>query len=264
MHTLNTCTLCTYRCILLFLSDTWSNVPNPCINNPQKKIYHLHPADPTKFIQCDLLGRMYIIQCPKGDIYNAQTGSCTAGKVTTSVPNPRVTPPATTTTKATTVTTTTTRATTTAAAIQNPCSNINLAKGMVYFAHPKDHTKFIQCDLLGTQRIEQCKHGLVWNQGRLACVYAIYPGGFKTTTKAPVTTTHTVRVTTTAIPRNPCTPNAKTTDQLFHPHPDPHKFYQCDLWGDVFENTCPPNLIWRDNLKTCSSSYLQLPSHVVG
>lgn len=262
MYTLNTSI---YRCILLFLSDTWSNVPNPCINNPQKKIYHPHPADPIKFIQCDLLGRMYIIQCPKGDIYNVQTGSCTAGKVTTNVPNPTVTPPATTTTmKATTVTTTTTRATTTTTAMQNPCSNINLAKGLIYFPHPQDHTKFIQCDLLGTQLIVQCKPGLVWSQGRLACVYAIYPGSFKTTTKTPVTTTHTVRVTTTAIPRNPCKPNAMTTDQLFYPHPDPHKFYQCDLWGDAFENTCPPNLIWNDFSKTCSSSYLQPPSHVIG
>lgn len=260
MYTLNTSI---YRCILLFLSDTWSNVPNPCINNPQKKIYHPHPADPIKFIQCDLLGRMYIIQCPKGDIYNVQTGSCTAGKVTTNVPNPTVTPQATTTTmKATT--TTTTRATTTTTAMQNPCSNINLAKGLIYFPHPQDHTKFIQCDLLGTQLIVQCKPGLVWSQGRLACVYAIYPGSFKTTTKTPVTTTHTVRVTTTAIPRNPCKPNAMTTDQLFYPHPDPHKFYQCDLWGDVFENTCPPNLIWNDFSKTCSSSYLQPPSHVIG
>lgn len=207
---------------------------------------------------------MYIIQCPKGDIYNVQTGSCTTGKATTSVPNPRVTPPATTTTKATTVTTTTTRATTTAAAMRNPCSSINLAKGILYFAHPQDHTKFIQCDLLGKQLIVQCKTGLVWSQGRLACVYAMYPGGTQTTTKAPVITTHTVRVTATTIPRNPCTPNAITTAQLFHRHPDPHKFYQCDLWGDVFVSTCPPYLIWNDLTKTCSSSYLQPPAHVVG
>ena len=49
---------------MFFLSGAFQNVPNLCLNNPTGQVFFSHPTDPTKFMQCDINGRMYIIQCP--------------------------------------------------------------------------------------------------------------------------------------------------------------------------------------------------------
>ena len=231
---------------MVCFSDTWSNIPNPCQNNPKKAIYLPHPTDGTKFIQCDLFGRMYIIQCPTGESYDRTTASCTRGTVVPTVIQPAVTTPTTTTTQQSIVNP------------LNPCSNANVAMGLIYFAYPNDNTKFIECDLLGKAMVLQCQAGLVWNQQRLSCVYDIVPGGVQTTLPPVTTGTATGTNTGTVNPATLCKVNANSLDELFHPHPDPHKFYQCDLWGDVFVNNCPTNLTWNDVAKTCSSAYLQI------
>ena len=163
--------------IYLIFSDTWSNIPNPCQNNPQKAIYLPHPTDGTKFIQCDLFGRMYIIQCPKGKSYDKSTASCTKRNVQIIVtPKPML------------VVTTTLKPQVNRL---NPCSNANIAQGLIYFAYPMDNTKFIECDLLGKAMVLQCNAGLVWNQQRLSCVYDIVPGGVQTTMRMVTTGTGT-------------------------------------------------------------------------
>lgn len=75
---------------VLALTDTWSNVGNPCKHNPDQQLYYPHPHDAAKFIQCTKDGEMYIIQCPAGKEYNPSVTQCTH-PVTTTVsipPNP--------------------------------------------------------------------------------------------------------------------------------------------------------------------------------
>lgn len=75
---------------VLALTDTWSNVANPCQHNPDQQLYYPHPHDAAKFIQCTKDGEMYIIQCPAGKEYNPSVTQC-AHPVTTTVsisPNP--------------------------------------------------------------------------------------------------------------------------------------------------------------------------------
>ncbi|XP_033745460.1 uncharacterized protein LOC117330973 [Pecten maximus] len=55
--------------------NTFQNVPNPCTSN-SNRVYFPHPLDNTKFLQCDRFGRMYIVQCPAGELYNQATTSC--------------------------------------------------------------------------------------------------------------------------------------------------------------------------------------------
>jgi hypothetical protein len=48
---------------------------NPC-SAGRSQVFYPHPNDNTKFIQCNALGEMYIIQCPAGKLYNTATVSC--------------------------------------------------------------------------------------------------------------------------------------------------------------------------------------------
>lgn len=238
----------------VFFSDPWTNIPNPCLNNPSKKIYFPHPSDIKKFIQCDLLSRMYIVQCPTGETYDFTTSSCSNGN---SQPPISTTPtPLPTTTQA-----------------PNPCTSANIAQGNIYFPFPTDPTKFIQCAPNGLPQLGSCNPGMIWNQQRLACVFNTQPTGSKTTTPKviiitpPVNpfvkpSTPRVSVSSTTTPSgttvNICKHKVTNLDELFHPHPDPHKFIQCDLWGEMYVSDCPPNEVWNDFSKTCSSPYMQL------
>lgn len=51
--------------------------PNPCsTSKTNTQVFFPHPNDNTKFIQCNAVGEMYIIQCPHGKLYNKATVSC--------------------------------------------------------------------------------------------------------------------------------------------------------------------------------------------
>lgn len=58
------------------ISDSYQNVVNPCRSNANNRVYYPHPRDQTKFLQCDVFGRMFVIQCPAGEIYNQATTTC--------------------------------------------------------------------------------------------------------------------------------------------------------------------------------------------
>ncbi|XP_061179258.1 uncharacterized protein LOC133187884 [Saccostrea echinata] len=238
--------------------DPFTNVPNPCVNNVQGRIYYPHPSDASKFIQCDLLGRMYIIQCPQGLTYKASTSSCSTvggGSLPTVMP-------ATTTTQAPVPVVTSKPS-------SNPCSVLNINRGNIYFAYAFDKYRFIECDLLGNANILNCPSGLVWEQSRLSCVYDIgtdnvVPNpagtgtgsgtGMGTGTGSGTGTGGTVDLTTLCAQKGS---TITTTDDLFHPYPgDKSKFIQCDLWGQANVVDCPTNLIWNEISKTCAAPYI--------
>merc|ERR1719334_2108510 len=106
--------------------DPFKNVANPCLNNPTKQIYFPHPTDSTKFLQCDSFNRMYIIQCPQGEVYVAASTSCRAPQVATT-PAPQV-------------------VVTAASGAASLCRSSSQAAGQIYFAIPNDPTHYLECD----------------------------------------------------------------------------------------------------------------------
>ncbi|XP_045165186.1 period circadian protein-like [Mercenaria mercenaria] len=236
--------------------DAFKNVPNPCVNNVQSQVYFPHPTDNTKFIQCDRYGRMYIIQCPENLVYSSTTSTCrqqatsVVTQGTTMAPMPGTQPgtqPA-------------------VANPNNPCTPDALAAGNIYFAVKGDDTKFIECDMLGHANVLPCSSGLVWNEGRLSCVYKFVGSGGSGTGTGGISTggtgTGTVTGTGTGTGSgnldNPCTPETIAANKLFFPHPDSTKFIQCDLWGDVFVVSCPAGLVWNQYSETCASAFVNV------
>ncbi|XP_060076430.1 uncharacterized protein LOC132556055 [Ylistrum balloti] len=238
--------------------DAFQNVPNPCKSNPDQSIYFPHPTDNTKFIQCDLFGRMFIVQCPAGETYVSSSTSCidlskpvvTAAPQTSApvVVNPATSGPAT--------------------VGSNPCSQTNIQAGNIYFSVADDITKFIECDMLGHPNILDCPAGLVWQESRLSCVFQIgtvLPGagsagtGSGNTGSGTGTGSGNTGTGSGDNLKNPCTVESLSAGQLFFEYAaDSNKFLQCDLWGDVYVNTCPTGLKWNDSAKTCASGFINL------
>ncbi|XP_071110002.1 chondroitin proteoglycan 2-like [Haliotis cracherodii] len=213
-------------------TNNWVPPQNPCVGN-NKRVYFPHPTDNTKFLQCDNIGQMYIIQCPSGLTYNSATTSCRSPVV------PQVTPAATTITS-------------------GSCTKANYAAGLIYFAIPNINTKFIECGPNGGATILSCPSMLIWNQARRACEYATTAGVVVTPppTVGPVTVTGPGTGTGTGT--NPCLSKQAAAGKLYFPHPDIHKFIQCDNNGDAFVGSCPGGLIWNTVLETCHSPFASI------
>ena len=120
---------------------------NPCTPEAvaNDDLVHPHPTDVTKFIFCDVNGKMYVTQCPKDEVYNASTGSCNQGAVDV------------------------TKAVSLGPDVTNPCTSANLAAGNLYFPNPTDHTQFIHCDLFGNAWVKKCPPGQSWYQYLKTC-----------------------------------------------------------------------------------------------
>jgi len=211
--------------------DPFQNVPSPCQNNPSNKVYFPHPSDVTKFLQCDIYNRMYIIQCPQGEVFDLATTACRPN-VQPATAKPYV-PPAVVTRPPVTVAPVVTDT--------NPCNANAISRGQFYFA-VADKTKFIECDLAGNPNMLSCPAGLLWEQGLLSCVYPLNAGG-----NVPVNPVNQVNNQIA----NPCTKTAISSGHFFFPHPDPSKFIQCDLYGQVFVVNCPAGLLWNAYQETC-------------
>ncbi|XP_067684324.1 uncharacterized protein [Haliotis asinina] len=217
--------------------DAFANIPSPCLNNPTSTVYFPHPTDNTKFLQCDVFKRMYIIQCPKGEIYNDATTSCRSRDQATQAPVAASTQRPFQTNRPGTS--------------GNPCTPQNIAQNKIYFAINGDEGHFIECDPLGTASILACPSGLRWDQKVVACVY---PPGMNPT-KNPGIIIQTTKNPSGNLNTNPCSAAALAAGKYFFPYPDAHKFIQCDPWGDVYINTCPSGLIWNSYLETCYSPF---------
>ncbi|WAR26734.1 PE1-like protein [Mya arenaria] len=215
----------------------FKNIPNPCINNPSSQVYYPHPSDNSKFIQCDRSGRMYIIQCPENMLYSPLTSTC--GTTAKPAPSEGSNIPAVNLVNG------------------NPCTAQALADGHIYFAVPDDSTAFIECDLLGHPNVLHCPNGLIWDQSRLSCRYNFGASGGTGTVPGTVSGGggSTVAPGTGSLANN-CSPENIAANKLFWPHPDPTKYIQCDLWGDLFVNSCPSGLVWNQYYETCASAYV--------
>lgn len=206
------------------------DVPNVCAGT-NGRIYFPHPTDNNKFLQCSDGGRMFIIKCPKGEVYNQATTSCTG------VTNPTGTNPS------------------------NPCTAQNMASGNIFFPYASDKTKFIECNSQGQPVVLSCPSRLVYDTGRGSCVLQAGTIVNSATTKAPTNVggggpVNTGVVIGTGTNINPCTAQAIQSNNLFFPHSDPTKFIHCDLVGNAYVMQCPSNLVWSQMTSNCQSPYV--------
>ncbi|XP_041378127.1 uncharacterized protein LOC121390392 [Gigantopelta aegis] len=199
--------------------DTWSL---NAANNPCQRlgglVYYPHPQDRRKFIQCGVFQRMYIVQCPAGMTYSQATTSCQNASTATSAP---VTNPL------------------------NPCTQQHINNGQIYWPFPTDKSKFIECNANGVANVLSCPSGLLWDQTKVSCVYPAKSSG-------PVATIHPPH---TGV--NYCTRANINAGKMYFPHPDIHKFIQCDIAGNAYVNSCPSGLVWNVALETCYSPFNQ-------
>ncbi|XP_076470817.1 uncharacterized protein LOC143300774 [Babylonia areolata] len=203
---------------------TFQLAANPC-KSGQGRVYYTVPGDASKFVQCDVLGRAYVVQCPTGLVYNQATTSCQAPLPVTQTPSVVVS--------------------------TSPCTAQALQQGQVYFPYPGDSAKFYECTGVGQVQVLQCPQGLVWDGSRIACVYAAGAGAGAGVVVQP-----------TAFPTsqpftNPCTAQQLAGNHYYFAHPDPTKFIQCDNTGQAFVNSCPSGLVWNQYSEVCSSAFAQ-------
>ncbi|XP_045166815.1 uncharacterized protein LOC123530158 [Mercenaria mercenaria] len=212
----------------------WQVQNNPCANNPLNKLNFPHPSDNSKFIQCGTFSRLFIIQCPTGEVYDQATTTCV--KPTTIVSQPLVN-------------------SLSGYGVSNPCTAINIQSGRIFFSLPSDHTRFIQCDQNGNAIVLTCPSQMTWDQNRQSCIFPTNSGVvLQPGTLGTGASTLTGYLST----KNPCTAQAISANALFFSHPDPTKFIQCDLQGNAFAQQCPSGLVWNQYLETCASQLATL------
>ncbi|KAL4225979.1 Scrasp1p [Mactra antiquata] len=232
-----------------------TEIPNVCLQ-AGGRIYFPHPTDNTKFLQCADGNRMFVITCPKGEIFDKEQTKCVSSQPATQAP------------------------------MTNPCTPENIASGNIFFAYAGDKTKFIECDRNGQPAILSCPSRLIYDAGRQSCVLpagSTVNGGTSTGTNTGTSTgtntgtstgtntgtstgtntgsnTGTNTGTGTTLTENPCANAVPTSGNLFFPHPDPTKFIQCDLAGNAYVMQCPAGLVWSQNTSNCQSAFNMMTS----
>ncbi|XP_052780524.1 uncharacterized protein LOC128217421 [Mya arenaria] len=195
---------------------------NPCVNNALQALNFPHPSDASKFLQCGLYERMYVVQCPTGELYDQATSSCITQKAIVAQPTYIA-----------------------SLGIPSPCTAQSLQAGRIFFSVANSNKQFIQCDAVGNARVITCPDQLIWDQNRQSCVYTLQGG--------VANPGYLAAVTGFLNGANPCTAQAISAQALFFSHPDPTKFIQCDLQGNAFVQRCPSGLVWNQYLETCAS-----------
>ncbi|XP_061186425.1 uncharacterized protein LOC133194494 [Saccostrea echinata] len=118
--------------------------------------------------------------------------------------------------------------------VPNPCKNNH--NNQLYYPHPHDKAKFLQCTADGEMYIIQCPQGKEYNPSVTSCAPPV------TTTPAPVTVAF----------RNPCTASAIASGQIYFPYPnDNTKFMVCEGVDQVNIMVCPSPLIWDNTRQSC-------------
>uniref|UniRef100_K1Q679 Chitin-binding type-2 domain-containing protein n=1 Tax=Magallana gigas TaxID=29159 RepID=K1Q679_MAGGI len=116
--------------------------------------------------------------------------------------------------------------------VGNPCQHN--PDQQLYYPHPHDADKFIQCTKDGEMYIIQCPAGKEYNPSVTQCAH-------------PVTTTAPLPAVT-----NPCTQDVVAAKKIFFPYPnDPSRFMMCEGVMQVNIMTCPSPLVWDQGRESC-------------
>ncbi|XP_048740431.1 uncharacterized protein LOC125654511 [Ostrea edulis] len=131
--------------------------------------------------------------------------------------------------------------------VPNPCSGSSSSH--LYYPHPRDSTKFIQCTANGEMYLIQCPAGKIYYASVSHCAQPI------TTTAPPPSFT------------NPCTSDAffNSAGVVYFPYPsDNTKFIVCEGVGHANIMSCPSPLVWDESRKSCVYTLVtagQTPPH---
>lgn len=127
-------------------SSEKASIANPCTPDRLKamKFYFPYPNDKTKFLKCDLKGRVYVITCPEGLFYEPGRDSCGNDSILPETNKPCI--------------------------VNNPCTPENIQQGRMYFPYPNNRHYFIQCDQWGVSWVVPCPDKFVWHQKILQCL----------------------------------------------------------------------------------------------
>lgn len=179
-----------------------------------------HSDHPDRYLMCDFAGKVYIVQCPEGHIYNEGTETCEIGLSTPGDVNSTRVP--------------------LDASQSNPCTVDAILAGRTVLADVNDKTKFITCDVWGDAWISDCPDGLIWDPKDMRCVVDNTVGQVQNPGFLEPN-----------VP-NPCTKEKIAAGQFFFPYPYAQdRFIQCDAWGNAFVVMCFPGGHWSDTAKVC-------------
>ncbi|WAR24952.1 hypothetical protein MAR_010656 [Mya arenaria] len=181
----------------------WQVATNPCVNNALQALNFPHPSDASKFLQCGLYERMYVVQCPTGELYDQATSSCISPKAIVAQPTYIA-----------------------SLGIPSPCTAQSLQAGRIFFSVANSNKQFIQCDAAGIARVITCPDQLIWDQNRQSCVYTLQGGVANPGYLLAVTEQNDCVFAGFLNGANPCTAQAISAQALFFSHPDPTKFIQ--------------------------------------
>merc|ERR1712154_560846 len=65
-------------------TNAFTLTTNPCTRGG--RTYFPVPGDNKKFVQCDILGGAYVVQCPTGQLYNPTLNACQTPQIATPAP----------------------------------------------------------------------------------------------------------------------------------------------------------------------------------
>ncbi|KAL8575662.1 hypothetical protein ACOMHN_055851 [Nucella lapillus] len=203
--------------------------PNPCkAGHPG---YYPHPSRTDRFVYCDSQGKVYLVYCPAGHWYNDFARQCLAGN------------PPTTLTPVVSIPHTHQPVTTGTPLAGNPCVLAATNGAQSFFPYPQDPHKYIYCTgWPGQGIVKDCAPFHKWSQVDLACIY----------TDTVVNPTKNIYVTSPRPLQVDCKTGLNDGDLYYHPHPtDPHKFIQCDQFGDAFVMQCTGGGVWSQKMLVC-------------
>ncbi|XP_014783160.1 uncharacterized protein LOC106878459 [Octopus bimaculoides] len=120
---------------------------NPCTPDKlrNKELIFPYPHDNTKYLKCDLKGRVYVITCPPGLHYHPIRQNCGDDHVT----NPkRIMSPK----------------------HSNLCTYDNIRQNLWYFPYPANKLFFVECDVWGRAWVVPCPPQTEWVSSVSRCV----------------------------------------------------------------------------------------------
>ena len=192
------------------------NVSNPCKDGggrvPGADIAFSHPSDSTLYLKCDLLGRVYIVNCPQNQTFSDACKRC-FNTNDMCIPASKIPPTST---------------------AVSPCTVNNLKAGKFFFAYSKDNTKYIHCDVYGKAWVTSCPTGEVWIQSKATCE----PTTSTTVSPLPIASgAGFVCCPTCPLHTTPCTDANIAANKFLHPiKGDKHHYIRCDRTGKMY---CP-------------------------
>ncbi|XP_060597324.1 uncharacterized protein LOC132751201 isoform X2 [Ruditapes philippinarum] len=124
----------------------------------------------------------------------------------------------------------------------NPCTFEHISHGLYIWPFPSDDRKYIKCgNFANTGTVFDCGEHKYFSAAVQTCLYRDIVASLF----GPNGVTYDGH-------KNPCLKDYTGGDVQYYPYPgDPHRFIQCDAYGDAYVKTCPLNEVWEPNINNC-------------